>query len=108
MPSDASISPQRTMEFDEPSNAYIVRDGQSVVHAILHNQRPVLINAVTAREAAKSYVHAHVELLGLDPSQLGNLDRPINKPALGGRSGGEPYPFTSSTCRILSESLRHR
>jgi hypothetical protein len=75
---NADISPQRTMAFDEPSNAYIIRDRRSVVRAVLHNQKPVLIGAAAALEAAKNYVLARAELLGLDPSQLANLDRPID------------------------------
>jgi zinc metalloprotease ZmpB len=74
----AGINPQRTIEFDEPSNAYIIRDKQSVVRAVLHNQKPVVVRAAAALEAAKNYVLAHVELLKLDPSQLSNLDRPVD------------------------------
>ena len=75
---NAGISPRRTIEFDEPSNAYIIRDKQSVVRAVLHNQKPVVVRAAAALEAAKNYVLAHVELLNLDPSQLTNLDRPVD------------------------------
>jgi len=75
---NTGISPRRTIEFDEPSNSYIIRDKQSVVRAVLHNQKPVVVRAATALEAAKNYVLAHVELLNLDPSQLTNLDRPVD------------------------------
>jgi hypothetical protein len=75
---NTGISPRRTIEFDETSNSYIIRDKQSVVRAVLHNQKPVVVRAATALEAAKNYVLAHVELLNLDPSRLTNLDRPVD------------------------------
>ena len=63
---DPRINPRRTIEFDEPLNAYIIRDKQSIVRAVLHNQEPALIDAATALEAAKTYLRTHAKLLGLD------------------------------------------
>ncbi|MEH2552082.1 hypothetical protein V1283_008727 [Bradyrhizobium sp. AZCC 2262] len=77
MPEVAGINPQRTIEFNELSNAYIIRDKGSIVRAVLHIQKPVVIRAAAALEAAKSYLQAHAELLNLEPVQLTDLDRPI-------------------------------
>src|SRR5215510_14339712 len=72
----ARIDPQRTIEFDESSNAYIIRDKQSIVRDVLHNQQPVVINAASALDAAERYLHTHTELLGLKESELINLTIP--------------------------------
>jgi hypothetical protein len=87
------------MAFDERSNAYIIRDRQSVVRAVLHNQKPLLIHAAAALDAAKNYVLARAELLGLDPSQLTNLDRRIdpNSPDIEYRFLSEKKQFDVTT-----------
>ena len=107
IPRDARINPRRTIEFDEPANAYIIRDRQSIVHAVLHTQKPVLITAATALEAAKSYVQAHAELLGLDPSQLMHLDLPIDPSDTGidYRFAGEKRQFDVTTVTFQQTCL---
>lgn len=75
---ESRIQPRRTIKFDERSNAYVIRDTRSAVRAVLHNQKPVTVNAATAREAAKKYVLQHAELFGLDPSQLTDIDHPVD------------------------------
>ena len=70
---DAGIVPQRTIEFHRDSNAYVIRDKQSVVRAVLHTQEPIAINAATACDAAEQYLKTHSQLLGLDASELRSL-----------------------------------
>ena len=107
IPRDARINPRRTIEFDEPANAYIIRDRQSILHAVLHTQKPVLITAATALQAAKSYVQAHAELLGLDPSQLMHLDLPIDPSDTGidYRFAGEKRQFDVTTVTFQQTCL---
>ena len=77
----AAFIPLRTIEFDEPSNAHIIRDRQSIVRNVLHNQRPVVIKAATAVDAAESYCRSHWELLGLRPTEFESLRlQPQNEP----------------------------
>ena len=64
---------RRTIEFDETSDAYIIRENHTTTRDVLHNQRPVLITAATALDAAEAYLHSHAGLLGLDESELSNL-----------------------------------
>jgi zinc metalloprotease ZmpB len=68
--------PLRTMEFDESANAYIIRDRQAMVRGILHTQKPVVIEAAMAIDAAESYLRANWEQIGLHPSELENLRSP--------------------------------
>ena len=71
--SDSSIVPQRTIGWDEQSNAYIIRDKQSTVRGVLHTQKPVVIDASEALDAAESYLRTHSEAWGLQSSELENL-----------------------------------
>jgi hypothetical protein len=90
--SDASIVPQRAIEFHNDSKAYIIRDRQSVVRAVLHTQKPVAINAATALDAAEKYLRTHSQLLGLDVSEIRNPCLPTqNHPT----DAGVEYRFLS-------------
>src|SRR5712691_11480804 len=86
------MAPLRTMEFDEHSNAYIIRDTQSIVHALVHTQQAVVADGATALRAAESYLRTHPELLGLSGSELRNLRlRPLDAPI----DAGVEYRFVS-------------
>ena len=67
------MEPQRIIKFDANSNAYVIRDRQSVVTAVLHTQGPVPVNAGTALDAAEIYLLANARLLGLNATEFGNL-----------------------------------
>jgi hypothetical protein len=71
------INPRRTIKFDAASGAYVILDRQSAVRAVLHNQKPVIIDAASPLQAATTHVRGHAELLGLDSSQLKNLERKV-------------------------------
>jgi hypothetical protein len=66
----------RTIEFDEGSNAYIIRNGQLITCALLHTLRPLMVEGPTSLEVAADYLRGHSELLGLKASELDNLARP--------------------------------
>ena len=86
------MAPLRTMKFDEHANAYIIRDTQSVVRALLHTQQPIATDGTTPRNAAASYLNEHRKLLGLTASELRSLGlRPKDSPV---RTGSE-YRFVS-------------
>src|SRR5262245_12937056 len=67
------MAPLRTIKFSEHANAYVVRDPQALVHAVLHTQQPLLIWGATARQAAANYLSTHADLLQCDPSELRDL-----------------------------------
>ena len=75
------MAPLRTMSFDETTDTYVIRDTQSVVRAILYNQRPFVCTGATAVDAAIGFLQTQSEQLGLPPPQLGTLHlRPQDDP----------------------------
>src|SRR5262245_60418114 len=86
------MEPLRTLVFDEQSKAYIIRDTQSIVHALLHMQQPFVTDGATALDAAENYLHAHLELLDVSGPELRSLRlRPQDTPS----DTGLEYRFVS-------------
>jgi len=50
------MTPLRTLEFDAPSNSYLIRDTEAALHACLHTQEAVEVTGETARDAAEGYL----------------------------------------------------
>jgi hypothetical protein len=71
------MEPLRTIEFDEASNAYIIRNAHShSTCAVLHILRPLVAQGLTPLAVAVDYLRGHAELLGVEASGLSNLALP--------------------------------
>lgn len=79
--------------YDRKTDAYLTTDGRGRVRQVSHRQRPVRVQARSARAAAREYLARHGGLLGIDGSQLPDDDR---RPAETPDAAGVEYRFLES------------